>query len=141
MTTTPTTGTAVTTPVAPPPGLLALVPRPGRRAALTFAVVAPLLAWAYGAAGGWSGPPAHRVLMVLSALVASATLASYVPRVGLRPVVGCSSCAAMAAVTVPAAWVVLGSGPGTVSVAVLALLATSMGLAQRLRDQSSCPTR
>ena len=87
-----------------------------------------------GAGAGWSA------LLLLAAAVGSLTLASYVPRRGLRPDVGCSPCAAVSGLTLVGAVVVLDGYGGHLSGPLLALAVTAFGLAQRLRQQPACAT-
>jgi hypothetical protein len=65
---------------------------------------------------------------MLVAAAGAATLASYVPAHGLRPVLGCTPCAVAAVGSVPVALGLLASGAA--GVAVVVALA---GLGQRLR--------
>jgi hypothetical protein len=75
------------------------------------------------------------------ALACATTLATYQPRpgTGLRPDLGCTPCAAVAAVTVLASFGLLSSAPHDVST-VLALGVSAFGLVQRLKNSSTCPT-
>ncbi|KAE8764956.1 hypothetical protein [Georgenia thermotolerans] len=74
------------------------------------------------------------------AVLAAATLATYVPRqgTGLRPDLGCSPCAAMAAATVLAAGWLVQAGPHQVSMAALAAVTAGFGLSQRLAGSTTC---
>ena len=77
-------------------------------------------------------------LVGLAAAAGSLTLASYLPARGWRPDLGCSPCAAVSGLTLVGALVVLdGYGPD-VSGPLLAVLLTTFGLVQRLRQQPAC---
>jgi hypothetical protein len=89
---------------------------------------------AQAAGAGWS------VLLLLAAAAGSLTLASYVPRRGLRPDVGCSPCAAVSGLTLVGALIVLDGYGAHVSGPLLALAVTTFGLAQRLGQQPTCAT-
>jgi hypothetical protein len=75
------------------------------------------------------------------AIACATTLATYLPRpgTGLKPDLGCTPCAAVAAVTVLASFGLLNSAPHDVSTAVLALGVSAFGLVQRLNNPSTCP--
>lgn len=106
-------------------------------------LAAPLLWWLLSVAGGGLDAvtsPAWITFVALASIASAATLASYVPATGLTPAWGCSSCAVVAAATVPVAAGLLASAPGEVPSASLALLVTAFGFAQRLRDPRTCPT-
>lgn len=138
--------TAEQTPATPAAGTGLPVPTPARsarpRQVAVTVVVAPLLFWALTLAGGGTGAAAWTTLVALTAVLGAATVASYVPAPGSgwAPAWGCSSCAVIAAVTVPASALVLSSGPGQTPTASLALMVAAFGLAQRLRDPRTCPT-
>ena len=117
-----------------------------RRWVATVVVLPVLLAWFGSAAGagellaagaglplGWAG------LVLLTSLAGALVLASYVPAVGSRPDLGCTTCAALSAVTVLAATLVLRNGAaGDGGTAALALAVVGFGLAQRLSDPAAC---
>lgn len=86
------------------------------------------------AGAGWS------LLLLLAAALGSLTLASYVPRQGLRPDIGCSPCAAVSGLTLVGAVIVLDGYGGHLSGPLLALALTAFGLVQRLRQQPTCAT-
>ena len=90
--------------------------------------------WAPGATLGWTA------LLALVSLAAAATLATYLPRPGSgrRLDVGCTPCAAVAALSVLGAAGVLSRAPHDVSTAVLALVIVGFGLTQRLTNPSTC---
>lgn len=138
--------TAEQTPPAPAAGTGLPVATPTRSArprqvAVTLAV-APLLLWVLTLAGGGIASGPWTALVALTAVLGAATVASYVPApgTGWAPAWGCSSCAVIAAVTVPASALILGSAPGQTPTASLALMVAAFGLAQRLRDPRTCPT-
>jgi hypothetical protein len=66
---------------------------------------------------------------------------TYLPRpgTGLKLDLGCTPCAAVAALTVLASFGLLNSAPHDVSTAVLALGVSAFGLVQRLNNPSTCP--
>lgn len=112
-----------------------------RRTAVAAALTPPLGLGLVTAGGGWA--PGHAlwtVVVVLAAVVAAATLATYLPlpRAHSRRDPGCSQCSAAAAVTVAAAAVLLAVAPHQLLMAVIALAATSVGLLQRLTASATC---
>jgi hypothetical protein len=114
------------------------------RRRMAVVVLAPvLLALMVNASGGWAlaTEPGWTALVALIAISCATTLATYLPHpgTGLRADVGCTPCAAVAAVSVLAAFIVLSSAPHDVSTAVLALGISAFGLIQRLNNPSTCP--
>jgi hypothetical protein len=114
------------------------------RRRLAVVVLAPVLfALMVVASGGWvlATSPGWTALVVLIAASCAATLATYLPHpgTGLSIDVGCTPCAAVAAVSVLAAFIVLSSVPDGVSTAFLALGISAFGLMQRLNNPSACP--
>lgn len=114
------------------------------RRRMAVVVLAPVLfALMVAASGGWvlATSPGWTALVVLIAVSCAATLATYLPHpgTGLSIDVGCTPCAALAAVSVLAAFIVLSSAPHDVSTAVLALGISAFGLMQRLNNPSTCP--
>ena len=114
-----------------------------RRRLVSAAALSPVLFIVLtSAAGGWAPglAPGWTALVALVALGASATLASYLPRPGYgrRLDVGCTPCAAVAALSVVGASGVLRSNPHDLSSAALALVIIGFGLTQRLTSPSSC---
>ena len=93
--------------------------------------------------GGWAptSSPGWTALVAGAALASATTLATYLPRpgAGLRLDLGCTPCAAVAAVTVLASFGLLSSAPHDVSTAVMALGVSAFGLVQRLKNPSTCP--
>ena len=130
-------------PITRPRYASALAPLPMRRG-VAVALAAPVL---FGlmvtVSGGWGQPTSAgwTALVALVALSCATTLATYLPHpgTGLRIDVGCTPCAAVAAVTVLAAFALLSSAPRDASTAVLALGVSAFGLVQRLRNPSTCP--
>ena len=113
------------------------------RRLVAVAVLSPLLfvlliasvgGWAPAASLGWAA------IVAVMALAAAATIATYLPRpgAGRRLELGCTPCAAVAALSVLGAAVVLGTSPYNVSTAVLALVVVGFGLTQRLTSPSTC---
>ncbi len=117
---------------------------PARRLVAAGALFPVLLALQITAGGGWA--PGERfgwtALVVAVAAASAATLATYVPRAGslTRLDLGCSPCAAVAALSVLAATAVLSTAPHDVPTAILALGAAGFGLRQRLVNAGACPT-
>lgn len=114
------------------------------RRRMTIVVLAPmLLALMVAVSGGWAlaTSPGWTAVVVLIALSCATTLATYLPHpgTGLRVDVGCTPCAALAAVSVLGALIVLSSAPHEVSTAFLALGISAFGLVQRLNNPSTCP--
>jgi hypothetical protein len=95
-----------------------------------------------GAAGGWAPGvgPEWPALVALVALAAAATLATYLPQPGAghRLDLGCTPCAAVAALSVLGAGAVLSTTAHETSTAGLALVIVGFGLTQRLTSPSSC---
>jgi hypothetical protein len=104
--------------------------------ALLPVVVLLLAAAAGGARQPWWGWPA----VVLTAVPASMVLASYLPRAGTgrRLDVGCSPCAAAAALTVLLAVMARSSAPADPVMALIAVVLVVAGLRQRLSDATAC---
>jgi len=114
------------------------------RRRMALVVLAPVLfVLMLAASGGWAltTSPGWTALVALIAISCATTLATYLPHpgTGLRVDVGCTPCAAVAAVSVLGAFIVLGSAPRDVSTAVLALGVSVFGLVQRLNNPSTCP--
>jgi hypothetical protein len=91
--------------------------------------------WAPATSLGWTA------VVAIVALASATTLATYLPRpaAGLKLDLGCTPCAAVAAVTVLASFGLVNSAPHDVSTAVLALGVSAFGLVQRLKNPSTCP--
>ncbi len=106
-------------------------------AALSPTVFVVLIA----ASGGWAvaASPGWTALVAAVALVSAATLATYLPRRGSSLDLGCTPCAAVAALSVPASFFVLSSAPHDVPTAVLAVGISAFGLMQRLNNPVTCP--
>lgn len=114
------------------------------RRRMAVALTAPVLfGLMVAVSGGWAPTtsPGWTALVAVAALACATTMATYLPHpgTGLRPDLGCTPCAAVAAVTVLASFGLLSSAPHDVSTAVLALAASAFGLAQRLNNPSTCP--
>jgi hypothetical protein len=82
--------------------------------------------------------PLWTALVALAALAGSLTLASYVPVQGWRPELGCSPCAAVSGLTLLGALVVLDICGPDLSGPLLALVLTTSGLVQRMRQEPAC---
>jgi hypothetical protein len=111
---------------------------------MALVVMAPvLLVVMVAASGGWAQTtsPGWTAVVALIAVSCATTLATYLPHpgTGLRVEFGCTPCAAVAAVSVLAAFIVLSSAPHDLSTAVLALGISGFGLVQRLNNPSTCP--
>ena len=130
-------------PTAPRRSANALAAWPMRRR-VAVALAAPVL---FGlmvtVSGGWASPTSAgwTALVALAALFSATTLATYLPHpgTGLKIDVGCTPCAAVAALTVLASFGLLSSAPRDVSTAVLAVGVSAFGLVQRLKNPSTCP--
>lgn len=114
------------------------------RRRMAVALTAPVMfGLMVAVSGGWAPAtsPGWTALVAGVALVCATTLATYLPRpgAGLKPDLGCTPCAAVAAVTVLASFGLLSSAPHDVSTAVLALGVSAFGLVQRLNNPSTCP--
>ena len=96
----------------------------------------PPLGFGPATSGGWAA------LVAMVALSCAITMATYLPcpGTGLRLDLGCTPCAAVAAVTVLASFGPLSSAPHDASTAVLALGVSAFRLVQRLNNPSTCPT-
>jgi len=113
------------------------------RRLVAVAVLSPLLfVLLISVAGGWApgAPLGWTVLVALMALAGAATLATYLPRpgAGRKLEIGCTPCAAVAALSVLGAGAVLSTAPYDVSTAVMALAVVGFGLTQRLTNPSTC---
>jgi hypothetical protein len=121
----------------------ALAPWPMRRRVAVAVAAAVLFGLMVTVSGGWTTPTSvgWTALVATAALSCATTLATYLPPpgAGLRLEVGCTPCAAAAAVTVLASLGLLSSAPGDVSTAMLALGASAFGLVQRLKNPTTCP--
>jgi hypothetical protein len=114
------------------------------RKRMAVGLIAPVLfVLMVGTSGGWvmATSPGWTALVAGLALASATTLATYLPRAGtgLKPDLGCTPCAAVAAVTVLASFGLVNSAPHDVSTAVLALGVSAFGLVQRLNNPSTCP--
>jgi hypothetical protein len=114
------------------------------RKRMAVALIAPVLfvlmvatsgGWAPATSLGWTA------VVAIVALASTTTLATYLPRpgTGLKLDLGCTPCAAVAAVTVLASFGLVNSAPHDVSTAVLALGVSAFGLVKRLKNPSTCP--
>jgi len=121
----------------------ALTAWPLRRRMAVVVIAPALFALMVAASGGWAltTSAGWTALVALVALICATTLATYLPSpgAGLRLDLGCTPCAAVAAVSVLASFGVLSSAPHDVSTAVLALGISAFGLVQRLNNPSTCP--
>ncbi len=115
---------------------------PPRRWAAAGVVLAVLLALSWvtlaSYATAWWSLPAWAATAVLSAVV----LASYLPAPGggLRLDLGCTPCAAVAALTVLLAYMSRASAPEDPTMAGVALLLLAAGVRQRLAGGAACAT-
>ena len=114
------------------------------RRRMAVGLIAPVLfVLMVASSGGWALAisPGWTALVAGVALTCATTLATYLPRpgTGLRLDLGCTPCAAVAAVTVLASFGLLSSAPHDVSTAVLALGVSAFGLVPRLNNPSTCP--
>lgn len=110
-----------------------------RRRQVVLLLAGPLLAAGYAGASGV--PVAHLsvawlALDLLAAALGAAVLASYIPVSGWRPDLGCSPCAAVAALSLWGSAIVIGTyGPMLVGPGIAAAV-TLYGLTQRLGPAS-----
>ncbi len=115
---------------------------PLRRLVAVVVLSPVLLALLVRAAGGWApgAAPGWTALVALVSVGAAATLATYLPRpgTGRRVDVGCTPCAAAAALSVVGAAGVLSMASHDVPNAVLALVIVGFGLTQRLTNPTTC---
>jgi len=114
------------------------------RRRLAVAVLSPtVFVVLVASAGAWAlaTSPVWTALVALVALVSATTLATYLPHRGSGPRLdlGCTPCAAVAAVSVLASLFVLSSEPHDVPTAVLAVGISAFGLLQRLNNPTTCP--
>ena len=115
------------------------------RRRVAVAVLTPVMFMlSLAATGGWVvvTVPVWTALVAVLALASATTLATYLPLpgTGLKLELGCTPCAAVAAVSVLASLVLLSSAPHEVPTAILALGVAAFGLRQRLANPSVCPT-
>jgi len=101
--------------------------------------VSALLTGAAGVALDDAGP-AWALLLLAAGTMSAGILATYVPRPGQRPSLGCSACAAVSGLTVVGAALALDTYGGQLSGPLLAVALTGFGLAQRLRQETGCTT-
>ena len=79
-------------------------------------------------------------LALVAAALGAGVLASYVPATGMRPDLGCTPCATVAALTVVAASIVLRNYGADLAGPLIASAILLFGLVQRLREPVSCAT-
>ncbi len=113
-----------------------------RRRWVAAAVLVPAVTVLFAVAGrgtsqAWWGWPAAALTGVPAAMV----LASYLPRpgAGRRLDVGCSPCAAVAALTVLLAVMARSAAPTDPTTALIGVVLVGAGLRQRLSDAAVCP--
>ena len=115
---------------------------PMRRIVTVVAGTPALLALLLAASGGQATaiPGGWTALVALIAVMSATTLATYLPLpgTGRRLDLGCTPCAAAAALSVVIAGAVLVSTPHDVPTAILAAGVAAFGLRQRLANPSSC---
>lgn len=115
---------------------------PMRRIVTVVAGTPALLALLLAASGGQATaiPGGWTALAALIAVMSATTLATYLPLpgTGRRLDLGCTPCAAAAALSVVIAGAVLVSTPHDVPTAILAAGVAAFGLRQRLANPSSC---
>ena len=108
-------------------------------AAVLFPAVAAWFVVVAGSAGA-TMPAGWYALALVAAALGAGVLASYIPVTGVRPDLGCTPCATVAALTVVAASMVLGSYGADVTGPLIASAILLFGLVQRLREPVSCAT-
>lgn len=114
----------------------------GRRRLVVAGVLWPALLAVTSTVAGGDGD-VSLPLLGLFALVGAALLATYLPLTGpwYHLQAGCTRCAVVAGGSVPLGLVLLSSEPLERVTVLMALAVVSFGLAQRLRDPATCPTR
>ncbi|RPF20774.1 hypothetical protein [Myceligenerans xiligouense] len=111
-----------------------------RRVVVGVLATPALFAWYVTAGGGAAGAGAAFLTIVLvSAALAAATVATYVPARGesRRSALGCGPCDVVAGASVLAAPLLLSFDPLSASMAVVAVAATAFGLFQRRTTSAS----
>ena len=83
---------------------------------------------------------AWALLLLAAGTMSAGILATYVPRPGQRPSLGCRACAAVSGLTVVGAALALDTYGGQLSGPLLAVALTGFGFAQRLRQETGCTT-
>ncbi len=113
---------------------------PTRRRVVALAMSPAIFVALATLADGWASGPGWLGMVAAASVVSGATLASYVPLpgTGRRLDVGCTPCAAVAALTVLGTAGILTSMEHTVPNAVLALGVAGFGLFQRVTSNAAC---
>lgn len=114
-----------------------------RRRRVVTLVLTPVMAWVFVAISGNSLGETSvlwLLLVAVAAVEAAAVLASYLPHRGLRPELGCTPCAAVAAVTVVGAMLALNNYGSSNIGPALAIAVMLFGLTQRLTQTQTCAT-
>jgi hypothetical protein len=115
---------------------------PNRRRVAAAILLPAVTAW-FMVIGGSTGAPLPAgwyALATVAGALGAGVLATYVPVTGFRPVLGCTPCATVSALTVVAASVVLRNYGADVAGPLVANAVLLFGLAQRLREPATCPT-
>lgn len=115
---------------------------PRRRWLAAFVALPFVAAFFTGAAGVALDDAglAWALLLLAAGVMGAGILATYVPRPGVRPGLGCSACAAVSGLTVLGAALALDTYGGQLSGPLLAVALTGFGLSQRLRQEAACTT-
>ena len=113
--------------------LSAPIRRRGLRLGAALAPLTILAAWLLAAPSGGVAV----VQTLVAGTFAAGVLSTYAPIDG-RPALGCTRCAVMAGLSVPVAGAFLLAARTDPSMATLAVLLVTFGLAQRLRDPATC---
>lgn len=114
-----------------------------RRRTLVTATLTPVQATGLALASGVDAGAlsvAWLLLALVAAALSAAVLASYVPRRGLRPELGCTPCAAMSVLTVLGGFVAVANYGDSVLGPLVAAAVTLFGLTQRLGQVQVCDT-
>ena len=112
---------------------------PPRRRVAFVALLPVVASWFVLAGRGAATPSAGWLVVSLGASgLGAAVLASYVPRVGRRPDLGCTPCSTLAALSLVGATIALTTYRGEVVGPLVATAVLLFGLTQRVGQTASC---
>lgn len=112
-----------------------------RRRTLVAATLTPVIATGLALASGVNAGDLSAtwlLLALVAATLSAAVLASYVPRRGLRPELGCTPCAAMSVLTVLGGIIAVANYGASFLGPLVATAVTLFGLTQRLGQVQVC---
>ena len=112
-----------------------------RRRTVVAAALTPVVATGLALASGVDVrglSTAWLLLALVAAALSAGVLASYVPRRGLRPEVGCTPCAALSALTVLGGILAVANYGASFLGPLVAAAVTLFGLTQRLGQVQAC---